>query len=206
MAYEKYTLKEFEYAWFQNDRSVIKTDEEFNQVYTEYIDTAGLFSGEEFEKTSYVYFLTGRINFIKTSIETQIKFINEFGIPYHSNIKEINSKGYSLLWKNDPEDFLDQLDKVIISENVYISELQSQSEELDIIRSKRDKENEVISNDKSSIIKKSRESFIVAKNTLGKIGFRINDNSTTVESFALMIKQQKEENESINANNIPNFV
>ena len=56
MAYEKYTIAQFMSAWFKkNYRTISK--QEFQIVYSEYLDTSGLFMSEFFEKQGYIQHL-----------------------------------------------------------------------------------------------------------------------------------------------------
>lgn len=191
MAYENYTIDQFMKAWFKKDYSNIKEDE-FNTVYTEYIDTAGLYNSEDFEKVAYIYFLNNRINCIKIGIESHKKFIEEFSVPFIDNFEFFANKlGHILKWRNDKEDFLKQLDLVEVKERVYTSKLELKLDELKKSREKRKNENQTE--------KQTRHSIIRTINSLGKIGYAIDKSKTTVEEFSLMIKQQTEEIEELNS-------
>ena len=97
-----------------------------------------------------------------------------------------------MVWRNK-EDFLAQLKRVELKEAKYISKLETSIKELMDAREKREKEK-----DKNQIKKiNPRENWIRTINSLGKIGYKIDKRSTTVEDFAYMIKQQSEEYKSI---------
>jgi hypothetical protein len=188
MPFENYTVRQFEDAWFRNDRTLMD-DDEFKTVYTEYIDTAGLYVSEEFDKVSYIHFLNNRINFVKVSCKIQREFIEEFGQPYIENFEPFKDKGYYLKWNDDKEDFLKQIERIEAQEIKYISEVEKEIKELIEIRKKR--------KTKNSTPKQSRESFVRMLNSLGKNGYKIDRDKTTVEDLAYMIKQQHEEIEAI---------
>lgn len=189
MASEKYTVRQFEQAWFQGDRSVMD-EHEFNQVYTEYMDTSGLFETEEFDKVCYIYWLNNRINSIKLGIKLQKDFLKEFGVPYKPAFFFFVEFGHNLKWNDNSEDFIKQLKTVEIREKMYIGELEGAMKELKDFRKKRD-------NGEPTDPKKTRISFIRTRNTLGKIGYIIDPDKTTVEEMALMVKQQSEEVEQL---------
>ncbi len=185
MAFENYTVRQFMNAWFKGDRSII-TEEEYNNVYLEYIDAAGLYQSEEFERASTIHYYNNRINSIKIAIRLQKDFINNFEIPYLTGIPFFKKFGHILYWNNDIQDFILQLDKVEKKEKKYISLLEGKIKELIDEKAK--------NNTKEHTVKQSRESFIKMLNSLGKIGWKIDNDKTTVEELALMIKQQTEDN------------
>lgn len=187
MAFEKYTVRQFEKAWFDDDRSVMD-EYEFKQVHTEYMDTSGLFENEEFDKVCYIYWLNNRINSIKLGITLQKEFLKLFSIPYKPAFSFFVEFGHNLKWNDNVDDFEQQLFVVETREKMYIGELEGAMNELKEIRNKRNK-------GETPTTKKSRSSFIRTRNTLGKIGYPIDPDKTTVEEMALMIKQQSEEAE-----------
>jgi hypothetical protein len=186
MAFERYTISDFISAKFNNDYSVM-SEEDMNEAYTEYIDLAGLYETNEFNKVSYIHFLNNRINTIKISIDLQKRFIKDFGVPYLPELVLFKKLGHSLKWNNDVDKFIKSLDNVQLRENKYISELEIAIEELVDIRTKRNKkDNNVL----------TRNGFIGIYISLGKLGYRISKNETTLEEMAIMIRKQIEENKS----------
>lgn len=184
MAYENYTIRQFENAMFKDDRSVMD-DEEYNIVYNEYIDTAKLYETEEFQKVSYITYLNGRINTMKLAIRLQREFYNNFQEPYQPGFKKIKEKGYSLYWnRNNPEEFIKQLDRIETSEKRYISEVENCVKQLIDFRAKR--------NTKEQPVKIKRELWIRNINTLNKLGYKIDRDKETVEDLSIMILQQTE--------------
>lgn len=190
MAYEKYTVNQFRDAWFKGNRTVI-TDEEFKIVYSEYVDTSGLFLSDDFEKQGLIYNLNQRINYVKMFIRLQRDFIHEFRMPFIKDFQNLKHKyGYVLYWNNDIEDFEKQLQRVEQREIKNGSFMDLKIDELN-----RARKNKGISKEDEESLDDSRKGFIRMVNSLGKIGFKIDGNVSTVEELALMIKQQFEENE-----------
>lgn len=185
MAFEKYNIRSFMAAWFNEDYSFI-TKEEFQLCYNEYIDTTGLYLSETFEKVTYIHFTLNRINSVKIEIATQRRFILEFGIPYIPHFDfMLEEFGYVLSW-TDEDDFEFQLQKIEAEEKLFISDYEISCKELEDIKKK---ENNEVPQTK----KEQRVSFIRTINSLGKVGFKIDYDKTTVEELAIMIKQQMED-------------
>ena len=184
MAYEKYTVKQFEDALFNKDRSVI-SDEEFKIVYSEYIDTAELFDSEEFTKVSYIHYLNNRINSVKIALRLQREFLNNFGVPNVPEFKFLKKFGHNLFWDGNETRFEESLKRIESKEFKYMSELEVCIKRL--VDSRLKKNNK----DTSEVLR--RESFVRTIISLGKIGYRIDKFVTTVEELAFMIKLQLEE-------------
>lgn len=185
MAYEKYNIKQFMDARFDGDRTVMN-DEEYGKVYSEYIDTAELYETDEFNKVTYIHSLNNRINSIKMGIILQKRFIEEFGIPYIPGFAMFKKKGYILHWKDDIAMFLTYLDGIADKEKMYISKVEVELKQLSDMRAKKNKG--------EYTTKEKRGSFILTLNSLGKIGYNVDKEKTTVEELSYMIKQQKEDN------------
>lgn len=195
MAYEKYIVKDFMAAWFDKDYSVI-SKEDFDIVYAEYQDTSGLFISEDFEKRGYINHLSQRINYVKLFIRLQRDFMRDFDKPFLRSDEILSLKGeygYNLKWNDDLQDFEEQLKKIESREIKYTSTLEAKIKELNDSRKAIEKKVKVEEDDES--LRKSRLSFIRMLNSLGKIGFKVDKMTTTVEELALMIKQQLEEAE-----------
>jgi len=193
MAYEDYVIEDFMNAWFKKDYSVL-SEEDFKIVYSEYLDTSGLFLSDDFEKQSYIHHLHTRIEYVKMYIKSQRSFIKNFGVPYSLSFENFKNRyGHFLLWKDDKTDFENQLVKIEKREQKNISLLEGKIKELQDLRSKNSKNKLPI--DKEESLAKSRVSFIRMMNSLGKIGYKISRKETYVDELSIMIKQQLEENQ-----------
>lgn len=187
MAFENYTIRQFQNAWFNEDRSVM-TKEQFDEVYTEYIDTADLFQSEEFAKISYIHFLNNRINSIKLSLKLQRDFILTFHIPYIPGLEFLKKFGHNIVWNTTSSQihFLESLDNIEIKEKKYISKLEEAIKQLKESKAKKPKQEDATP-------KEARAGFVRTVISLGKMGYRIDNDKTTVEELAYMIKQQSDE-------------
>ena len=192
MAYENYTIQQYMDAKYKGDRSVM-SEEEFQIVQTEYIDTAGLYESEEFSKVCYITFVSGRINSVNTAIRLHREFINHIGQPYLPGFEFMKLKGHKLYWnKNYPdriEDFLKQLEKVEQRERKWTSILENEIKNLTEMRLK--KKNGV--KDDETGEKEKRGGFIKTINSLRKIGYPIVLKENTMEEFSYMVKQARED-------------
>lgn len=185
MAFEKYTIRQFISAMFNNDRTVM-SDEEYDIVYTEYIDVAGLYESDEFNKISYIHFLSNRVNSIKLSIDVQLKFLKEFDVPFINGFTFLKKFGYIVKWEENKQKFINKLQDIENNEKKFISQLEGKIKDLTDFREKKNKSKKPV--------EQNRGSFIKTLNSLGKIGWKIDNDRTTVEELAWMIKQQTEEN------------
>lgn len=185
MAYENYNIKQFEDAMFKGDRSVMN-DDVYNEVYSEYVDTAQLYEEEEFNMITRIHYLNNRINTISIGIRLQRQFIEEFDIPCLSGFEVFKKNGHMLYWTGDKEKFMETLRRIEVKDKKYISEVENNIKTLTEFRKKKGLKDE-------QPVKIRRESFIKTINSLGKIGYKIDKLVNTPEDLALMIKQQKEE-------------
>lgn len=183
MAYENYTIKQFEDAMFKDDRSVM-TEDIYDEVYSEYVDTAKLYEEEEFNRVSRIKYLNNRINTISLCIRLQRGFLENFDIPYLAGFNVFKDNGHMVVWKNKYQ-FLEVLRRIEVKEKKYISEVENAIKSLYDFRKKK--------NSTEQPVKIRRESFIKTINTLGKIGYKIDKFSNSVEDLSLMIRQQKED-------------
>lgn len=184
MVADLYTIGQFMDALYKKDRSVIKTEEELLQLKNEYIDIAGLYESEEFDKVQYIYYLNGRINSMKMSIFLQRKFIEDFGMPYTPDFSKFEEYGHIVIFNGDLVNFEKRLVDIESIEKTYTSELENSLKELSDLRKNKNKE-EVTE-------QQSRASMIKTINSLGKLGYRISKSETTVEEYSYMIKQESE--------------
>jgi len=190
MTYEDVTINQYINAKWKGDTTHLSF-EELSEIESEYIDTAGLFESEEFHKVAYIHYLNNRKNSISLSIRLQEEFIKEFNIPYIPELKFFKKFGHIVKWnEGDIEGFIEQLRKVEYKEKKYISQLETSIKELTDLRKKRN------SGEKPK--EQTRGKFISTLISLGKIGYDINRNETTMEELAYMIKNQSDEAARIN--------
>lgn len=195
------TISQLMKCWFESKYNVLVisgdyTQEEmmqaFYRIHTEYVDLAGLYKNKEFELLGYINHLETRINIIAMSINLQRNFLDEFDIPLVEGFKTFKTYNHNLYWDfNNPDKlgFLSMLKKIETRTLTYKGQLIEKKKELfDLQKNKVEKKHTTI---------QSRQEFIRTLNALGKFGFRIDKNETTVEELALMVLDwQKELNQN----------
>jgi len=195
------TVSQLMKCWFENKLSILvisdnytpeEMQEAFSRIHTEYIDLAGLYKNKEFELLGYINHLETRVNIITMSIDLQRKFLTEFDIPIIEGFKTFKTYNHNLYWdfnNPDKEAFLNMLKKIETRTLTYKCQLIEKKKELfDLQMNKIEKKHSAV---------QSRQEFIRTLNALGKFGFRIDKNETTVEELALMISDwQKELNQN----------
>ncbi len=187
--YENVTIKKFMKSWFNEDYSEL-SKEDFDTCYSEYIDAAGLFATEEFDIIANINYLNNRVNTVQMFVSLQKQYLEQFDEPYINALSFLRKFGYKLEWKGNNEEFINKLDKVLLMDSKYQVQLDTKMKQLFEYRKKKQGGEE-------TTIKQTRESFIRMLNGLGKIGYKIDKNETTVEELALMLKQQSEESEAL---------
>jgi len=171
-------------AMYNNDRSII-SESNLKIVNLEYIDTAELYEKLEHTKRVYIEQLSRRANAITIHIRLQKDFLNEFGKAYIPSLPDFKKYGHSIKWTNK-EKFLKDIRRIEKSEKVYISKLEEEVKNLSELREKKEK--------KDVTVKYNRGDFVKLVIGIGKCGYSIDNDKTTMEEFAYMIKQQSDEN------------
>lgn len=186
MAFEDVFIKDFIDCWFKKDYSKISKDD-FGIIYGEYMDASGLFATQQFDLAIYIQDLTNRLDTIKIFIDLQLRFLEEFGVPYVDHFSFVEQFGHKMIWQDEIQ-FKELCRKIISRENKYETILKVKKKQLDDLK-KREAGGVVLTETDS------RRNFLTMLNGLGKLGYKIDKFTTTVEELALMIKQQKEEYE-----------
>lgn len=193
MTFEDITIEQYIKAKWRGDRSIITTDEELKDIETEYIDAAGLYESEEFSKVCYIHYLNNRINSVNLSIELQMKFLDEFGVPNIAAFSFLKKFGHTVVWKGNKEEFKKMLERIASKEKKYVSMLEKNIKELGDIR----KNKNANKPQEEKTDKEVREAFIRTLISLGKVYLNLNRKETMLDEMAYMIKQQSEERENI---------
>jgi hypothetical protein len=182
---EKVNINWFLEAWFDQDyEHISKLD--FEIVYAEYIDLAGLYQCKEFELTTLINYLKNRIQTLGVVIYSQEIYFEIFQKPYIPGLEFIKDKfGLNYIWEDDKASFFSFLRKLRNSQRTKETELKRKQFEFDKIKEDK-KEGDV-----SKV--QSRHEFIKMLNSFSKNGYRIERDKTTIEELALMIKAAQDE-------------
>ena len=186
MKCEKVTLDIFIDAWFNHYFTQI-TKDDFDTVYSEYIDISGLYNSKEFELFTYINYLKNTIFTIKTLIASQLMFIETFHQPYIDGLHFFEKLGHKVEWDGDEKKFISKMDRISSLMRAKNTELKRKEFEFNQLKEAKKSE------DKTPI--QSRHEFIKMLNTFNKNGYHIDKSKTTVEELALMIKQTQDEHE-----------
>lgn len=152
-------------------------------VFTEYIDLSGIGETTQFELLTNIHNVQLRIAKITGLIELEKKFFMAFDEPFIPAFDDFRKLGHRLSWDvGNPEQFIQQLERVESNEKQYRAELDEYMQELKELQTQGVK---VDSN--------SRQSFVKTLNRLGKHGYKIDKDTTDMEELSLMIKEYQEE-------------
>lgn len=190
-------IKKFMQAWFEGKVSVLvvsgeATDEDLNEAFEriqlEYIDLSGLAESTELDMNVNIHHLNTRINAIKAMLYIQREFLQQFGLPLIPGLPDFKRYSHVIYWdfkRPDAEAFLKRLRQIELKESRFIAELDKCIKELIEFKEKQ-KKGEVT-------ITQSRKQFVRNMNTLNRAGFNVDKDKTSVEEYALMLKDYKEE-------------
>lgn len=160
----------------------------FEIIYAEYIDAAQLFATIEFEKYAYITNLEARIEVVKNFAKLQREFLNQFDVPFLPGLRMMHQYGYVLQWDGSKEKFLQALDRMLIMDKRYQTELDKANKDLIELRKKKNK--------KEHTILQSRREFISMLNRLQQNRFVIDRDKTMIEDLAMMIVDSRDQAEA----------
>jgi hypothetical protein len=192
------SLRKFMQAWFEEKYSVLiiegEVEEEilktaFEKIHLQYVDLSGLGQTHELQMNISIHYLNTRINAVKTFIFLQREFVKNFDTPFLPGLIDFKKYGHSVYWDNDKEAFLIKLNQIEIKESKFQAQLDAKIKELFDYRKKRDS--------KQHTPVQSRKEFIQHMNMLNRSGYSIDKDQTTVEEYALMLKDLGEEREQL---------
>jgi len=185
MKCEKVTIEQFMDCWFNDDYEKISV-QDFELIYSEYIDLAGLYQTKAFELTAYINYLKNRIHVLGIVVFSQKMYFEVFRKPYIEGLELIKEKfGLSYNWDCNEQSlfsFLRKLENTIRTKKIELNRKEHEIEKL-----KQEKKEGNVSK------VQSRHEFIRMLNSLSKNGYKIERDKTTVEELALIIKMVTEE-------------
>lgn len=192
-------VEKFMKACFDNKLKVLliegeATDEDLQKalelVYAEYVDASGLYETREFEMQAYIQMLHVRTTVVSEFVKLQRSYITYFGVPYVRAFHIAKKYGYSLYFDfehTDIEGFLKKLDSIESKEKKYFIQKDIKEKEFFEFKKKQIK--------KEHTLLQSRKQFVSMLVRLQQQKFVINKSETTVEELAIMIREQRDQNE-----------
>jgi hypothetical protein len=185
MKCQKVIINNFIEAWFENDYEKL-SKEDFELVYTEYIDLSGLYQTKEFDLIAHINYLKNKIYVLKAVASSQEMFYKTFKIPYIEGLEFVKDKlGYTYEWTGNEKSFYSFLRKMENAARTKSAELRRKEFEFEEMRSQK------MEGNVSKV--QSRHEFIKMLNSFNKAGYKIDRDKTTIEELALIIKQTQDE-------------
>jgi len=182
---ESVVIEAFILAWFNKDYKYLSKDD-FEKVYAEYIDVAGLYQTKEFELVTYINYLKNRIYVLKTIVYSQEMHFETFKTPYIPGLEFIKEQfGFTYEWTGNDKTFIFFLRKIENQARTKSTELKRKEFEFKTLSDAK------MEGDVSKV--QSRHEFIRMLNSLNKQGYKIERDKTTIEELALIIKQVQED-------------
>jgi hypothetical protein len=124
------TINEFMLCLFENDFSIID-EQAFKTIHAEYIDISGQYETAEYEHIKTILTLSTRIELIKTLLYIEYQCLSQFERPFLPACKDFKKFGYTLIWRDDTEDFVKQLENIEQSENRFKLQLDGERQILE---------------------------------------------------------------------------
>jgi hypothetical protein len=177
------TINEFMQCLFENDFSNID-EETFKTIHAEYIDISGQYETSEYEHIKTILTLSTRIELIKTYLYIEYLSLDQFERPFLPACKDFKKFGYTLIWRDNTEDFVKQLENIEQSEKRFQLQLEGEKSALEK------------QNDKSAQAGKqnrqTRKEFLKMIIDLQKQNYKIDRDKTMVEDLAIMISELRD--------------
>lgn len=187
MTLDQISVRVFMRCLFNKDYTDVPNWED---VYTSYIDYSGIGETKQYHLMRAIHNINVRLSDITAFLELQKGFYLQVGFPFEHAFQDMNKYGYRLNWNaNNPQDFINQLQKIETKEKRNIAELDKFNKELIGLQKNGGKEDEY-----------SRTDFVKMINGLRKAGYKIDKDKTDMEEFSLMIKETSEEYQRLQQN------
>lgn len=184
MLIENITIDHFMEAWFKKNYEHL-SEQDFETAYCEYMDVSGLYKSKQFEKLSYINYLSIRVTSLRTAINVERDFLEATGEPYQDGFFFFKKYGYKLFWNGNKEQFLEYLSKIEKKEKKFETDLVAKQKVFIAEQQKKVSEQKTLM--------QTRHEFIRNLNVLQKNGYVINRKTTFVEELCLMMKESLED-------------
>ena len=155
----------------------------WDAVYTEYIDLSGIGETQEFTLLSNIHNIQHRITQVQGYLDIQKKFFATFGEPFAPALKDLRKFGHRLTWDiGNPKQFIQQLEMCEVKEKTQVAQLDGFMKELADLKK-----------DGPKVTIDGKKDFVKQMNRLGKAGYRFEKDKTDMYEYSLMIKEYDEE-------------
>lgn len=174
------TIEQFENCWFNKDYSEIQK-EDFDVIFTRFLDISKSFSLEEAHLLSHIYHIKNRITCVDLFIAAQKLSIVVNDKPSEEHFDLMKPYGYTLTYNGSHKNFLEQLESLEAREARFQHELKSKLEIYEKRKTKMKKNSD----------EDEKLDFKMLIIRLQHNGYFIDKSKTTVEELALIIKDVK---------------
>lgn len=170
------TVHQFMRCLFHGEREGIDNWEE---LFTLYVDISGMGETRQLGILTTLHKLKTRLSFIDGFIDYQKRFFEITKEPAQDKIPDLHKYGHRLVWKQDADNWEQQLNRVLTREKTNVVEMNILQKEFDELNT-------------TGVVKeddRARNDFIRLMNAVSKEnGYRVDKMNTTMEEYGLMIK------------------
>lgn len=176
-------IRTFMLAMFNQQYDGVGGAENWETVYTEYIDLSGIGETQEYALLVNIHNTQKRIAAVQGYINVEKEWFAVHNEPFEPALADLKKYGHRLSFdKTNPPQFLKQLEMCEIKEKTQVAELAEMLKEYDDLKSNGPK-----------VTTDSRSDFIKQMNRLGKEGYKIDKDKTDMEEYCLMIHEYSDE-------------
>lgn len=176
------SIREFMRCMFEYNYGFIGGVENWDPLYTSYIDLSGIGRTKEYEIIANIHNTHERLIAVTALLELNLKFFIEFSLPFVNSFEDFKKYGHRLVWdENNPQKFVKQLEGIEIKEKTYKSRLDQYIYELKQLQTEGVK-----------LDGNGRKEFVLMMNKIMKDGYKIDKQTTDMESYSLMIFEYTE--------------
>jgi len=176
-------LRAFMGAMFNQEYEGVGGTENWEAVYTEYIDLSGIGETQQYNLLVNIHNIQKRIVAVQGYIDIEKEWFKMYNEPFEPALIDLRKYGHRLTWDiANPKQFIQQLEMCEIKEKTQIAELDSYIKELEDLKK-----------DGPKVTTDGRKEFVKQMNRLGKHGYKIDKDKTDMEEYSLMIKEYDEE-------------
>lgn len=177
------TIKDFMLAMFNQQYDGVGGLDNWDTVYTEYIDLSGIGETQVFALLTNIHNIQHRITQVQGYLDIQKKFFAAFGEPFEPALKDLRKFGHRLTWDiGNPKQFIQQLEMCEVKEKTQVAQLDGFMKELGALKK-----------DGPKVTVDGKKDFVKQMNRLGKAGYRFEKDKTDMYEYSLMIKEYDEE-------------
>lgn len=170
------TVNQFIQGWFEGVEI-----ENFEDIYSDYIDISGLAETQEYSLLTTIHNLQARLIAIPHYVAVQDETVKIFGKYHPIATERLSRYGYKM--PLDVKLAPKMLSNVLSKEKRFRYDLQAAEDKLKALKKPESETQD---------LKKQRRAFIKMLNSLGT-KYRIDRDKTTVEELALMVKESMEQ-------------